>query len=193
MYIFFLFDSILVIFMDNDLIARYIPTAIVTIISTVLVIKFNAKKSVKSEEKEIRKNCFIVPIIVEIIIMLYGFYSVASNVEKAREELETSMKIYEIWYGKAETDKMINEAIEKAIGTANQMWIITSVVYLAVAECVTVVTTKKLNKWLKEDFQFNNMEAFDQNEFQSSEYLGINEGNNTFENSDAPNNINWDL
>lgn len=194
-------DIVYMIIEDSDrIISRQIPVAVATILSTFLIIRSGSKKCNKSEEKMIKKDIFIAPVIVAIIIMFYGFYSVSVNIRDARENIEKEMSVYSLFYSEEEIDAEIDKIIAEAANQARQSWVITAVVYLVVAEVTVFISSKKLNQWLKEDIQPTAFsDEIPQNTFSvqgiemETNGLEVKSAESLEENSGPINNINWNL
>ena len=183
LYVTLLIGDILIKVVNNVIISRYLPIAIVTFVSTFFLIKSNAKKSSKVEEKGIKRNCFIVPIIIAIVMLFYGFYSVSVNINEIKD-MNMTLRLQESIFGK----EMLNEIIEEARSQANLVWIITSIIYFGIAEVATLIATKKLSIWLKEEPKF---ETLNSNNYQFSNTNTLNFGNSN--DAQTTNNINWNL
>ena len=69
----------------SKLVTRFVPVGIVAFISTFLVIRSNAKKCKKTEEESVKRNTLIAPVIVAVILLVYGLYSVESNVQSIKD------------------------------------------------------------------------------------------------------------
>jgi len=148
----------------------------------------------------IKKDIFIAPVIVAVIIMFYGFYSVSSNIRESREDIESEMRVYSLFYSEDEIDTEIDKIIAEAANQARKSWIIIAAIYLVSAEVTVFISSKKLSKWLKEDIQ----PTVFSNEIPSTTFSpeGIEMETNTLEvksaesleeNSGSINNINWNL
>lgn len=190
-------DIVYMVIEDSDrIISRQIPVAIATILSTFLIIRSGSKKCNKSEEKMIKKDIFIAPVIVAIIIMFYGFYCVSSNLGKARQNVEKELWVYSLYYSEEEMDAEIDKIIEEAGNQARQSWVITAVIYLVAAEVTVFISSKKLNQWLKEEIQPTiNSDEIPSNMFSPE---GLETATNGFElkseeDSGPINTINWNL
>jgi len=185
---------------SNRIISRQIPVVVTTILSTFVIIRSGSKRCHKSEEKMIKKDIFIAPVIVAVIIMFYGFYSVSSNIRESREDIESEMRVYSLFYSEDEIDTEIDKIIAEAANQARKSWIIIAAIYLVSAEVTVFISSKKLSKWLKEDIQ----PTVFSNEIPSTTFSpeGIEMETNTLEvksaesleeNSGSINNINWNL
>ena len=130
---------------------RYVPIALVTLVSTFLIIRSKSKKFKKSEESEVKKTFVVAPFVIAIIMFFYGLYSVSVNMSKAEELLRKETKVYSLLYEKSEYEEMIQEALKEAKSSAIQNWIITSVTYLVSAEIMVLLSSKKLKLWLKDE------------------------------------------
>ena len=157
---------------------RYIPVAVATIVTTFFVIKSKSKKCKKSEEKEVKKYILIAPVILAVIILLYGLYSVESNLREI--DTGTLRLLF--------SEEYVEQFIQQAANSARVSWFITATTYLIAAEAVVLIKRKKIGMLLKEDLEAEPM-MMGQSEF-------VNMQNN-FEmpekNNEAINNIKWDL
>ena len=160
------------------LLTRYIPVAIAALLTTLLIIKFKAKKCKKSEEKEVKKYMFIAPIIVAVIIVVYGFYSVSVNIKEADTKV----------LGLLVSQEYIEELLQAAANSARMNWIITGSTYLVAAEAIVLMKRKKIGMLLKDDFESEPM-MMETNEFVSMQ----NDFQVPEQNNEAINNIKWDL
>lgn len=136
-------DAISAVSETSFLLTRYIPIGVVTLITTFSIIKNNSKKFTKSDEKIIKRNVLIMNVVVAIILLCYGLYSVNVNIEKAKDEL----KIYSLIWGEEVAETLLDTAIKEA----RTSWMITAFTYFIVAEGVAIMTSKKINTWLKDD------------------------------------------
>lgn len=135
----------------SAILTRYVPIALVTLVSTFLIIRSKSKKCKKSEESEVKKTFVVAPFVIAIIMVFYGLYSVSVNMSKAEELLRKETKVYSLLYEESEYEEMIQEALKEVRGIAIQNWIITSVTYLISAEIMVLLSSRKLKLWLKEE------------------------------------------
>lgn len=159
---------------------RYIPVGIVGFLITYSIIKSSAKKLKKTDKESIRKMSFIFPIVIAVIMLLYGLYSVNSNIESFRTGYYgTLIKL---------TGQTFEEVIAEARNKANLHWLITSVVYLAFAEIGAFLGTRKLDGLLQE-------ENVDEGQLlvEGDEKLDLTTTNNTVSEPQVNNTIKWDL
>ena len=170
-------DGVSVVIDDSmRIFTRHIPIAVVTLISTFFIMKSCSKKCNKAEEEAVKKNLFIAPIIIAIIFVLYGFYSVSSNMTEIKQENSWMFSLYE-------------EEFEKAASEARVGWIIASVVYFVAAEFVVFMNKKNLNKWLQDVPEvMMNTEGLS-NEVLTNETFEVKKKEET----QPINNIKWDL
>ena len=123
---------------------------------------------------------FIFPIVIAVIMLLYGLYSVNSNIESFRTGYYgTLIKL---------TGQTFEEVIAEARNKANLHWLITSVVYLAFAEIGAFLGTRKLDGLLQE-------ENVDEGQLlvEGDEKLDLTTTNNTVSEPQVNNTIKWDL
>ena len=187
-----------------DLLTRIIPIAIVGFVSMFLLIKINAKKGFISQKDDILKKIFIVPAVVAIILLIFGIYSVNSNIKEFEEEYTKTIGVYKTWYsylysgdeyeGIFSSDE-INNVINEARNSAILLWTISSVSYLVMAEAASFMMKNKLDGLLKEDenMNFENAEIIKNEE----NYNFENEKGEDIENNDssesAVSSVKWDL
>ena len=167
---------------------RYIPVGIVGFLITYSIIKSSAKKLKKADKESIRKMSFIFPIVIAVIMLLYGLYSVNSNIESFRTG----------YYGTLIrlTGQTFEEVIAEARNKANLHWLITSVVYLAFAEIGAFLGTRKLDGLLQEDeIEPTQEENVDEGQLlvEGDEKLDLTPTNNTVSEPQVNNAIKWDL
>lgn len=129
----------------GNLVTRYMPVAVVTLISTFIIFKNNASKCLIKDKEEVEQKVKLGPVIVSVILLLYGLYSVESNMSSIKSEMNSSY--YSLFMSSAE----IEDGLREAATSARINWLITSIVYLITAECVGVIATKRLNEWLKDE------------------------------------------
>lgn len=138
----------------DSLFTRYLPMVIYASIGTFFVTKSLAKKEYKSEEETVKEKMIFGPIIVAVVLLCFGLYSVNSNVKKFINEQspENNNYIYSSLSSSArkklqeEFDRMIEEAKSEAI----MNWMITTIVYVTVAELTIVALRRKVGIWLLE-------------------------------------------
>ena len=185
---------------------RYIPICVLSIAFTYYWVKKGAKRCLKSEQENFFKIIIIVPIIVAIILFVYGLVSVNRNVSKLEKEYKKMYSLYSSYYGNSST---LNQMIEKAKTDAIVAWIITSVIYLGVSEATTVYAKKRVYDLFIDDATGNTevitrMQTIPGQAEPNHETDGninnttenINETNNNLSednNNDTIKKINWDL
>lgn len=163
---------------DNEMLfTRYIPIGVVTLIATFFIIKNNSKKCTKADEEIIRRNIFIIPVIVAVILLCYGLYSVSVNVNEVKEEAQ----LYSSMFG----EELVETMLDVAASEARESWLITTFTYLIVAEAVAFMTSKKINGWLKDDIVEDVTEPLTMEENKEESNFEIEEK--------TTNNIKWDL
>lgn len=165
------------------IITRYIPVAITTLISTLVIIKLKAKKCTKSEEKTVKIIIFLVPILLTVIIVGYGFYCVESNIE------EFDFGIMKLLY----SEEYINTFIAEARSMARQAWIITAASYLVSAEIMAFIASRNLKNKLQDEMMYE--PVMQQPVMQSPNEIIGNQTSPIMqdENTSTLNNIKWDL
>ena len=141
--------------LDNDFIARYIPVALVGLIASFFILKSLIKKCKKSEEESVKKMLFLGPILVSIILFLYGMSSVSSNMPKAKADVQTELQFYvnlqTSIYGEDIEDEIweeVDKELEKIEKESRKKWCIVSIIFFVTSGFVTFISTKNLNKWL---------------------------------------------
>ena len=186
----------------NWFLTRYIPIAIVSLVITFFLIKSGAKKTFKSNEDLFRKQIMIVPIIVAVIILLYGFYSVKINVNKFNQKYEDLYNRYSVLYDKYNLNNSMQtqykNMIEDARKQAKNSWIITSIVYFVSSMITTLFMKNKIYSFLKDDEVYDSVESTNtQNAVQildDSNNEIIDDNSMTHEeNNNTVNDIKWDL
>ena len=200
-------------------ITRYIPVGIVIIICTFFLIQSGAKKNFKSEKDLFVKQIMIVPVIVAIVIFLFGMYSVKTNASKLTKQFEEEINKYSIMtkqyekytnrYSDLSKDysKIYEEKLKEAKKTARISWVITSLVYLVCSGAITVFCLKNnIDKQLQYDEESYNIEPSGNSKVVSQIIDNDNEENlnetserdednneNKEDENEAIKNIKWDL
>lgn len=131
-------------YLSDDIFSRYIPIAIVGFLVTYFFIKNSAKKLQKSDKSSLKQMSFIFPIIIAVIMLMYGLFCVSSNIKELKSEYD----------GLVESSIFAEEyevAIADVRKQANLNWIITSIAYLVFAELGAFLIGKKLDDLLQED------------------------------------------
>ena len=171
----------------TNIATRYIPIAIATLIATILICYAKVGKFRKSEEKEVKKTLMIAPVIVTVILFIYGMYSVAVNVATLNKSDLGVGSIYLEYYEELYGVDMLAEARNKAI----MNWAITTAIYLVEAEGVVFLITRNLNRKLKEDEVLEpSLEDMLDSE-NPTEAMVTNSSSD--ESTQVINNINWNL
>ena len=171
----------------SSAITRYIPIALVGLVSSFLFIRSGAKKINKKEEENLKKKVLIAPIVVAVILLCYGLYSVHSNVSKVKKEMKG---IYILAYGEVDEEfEEFEEEIKDAANEARGNWLITSVSYLVAVEVVAFLTSKKLGSLMKEEIQEQIVDGEILNDIQQE----INNEPEEEKTQEPLNNIKWDL
>lgn len=130
---------------DSYLISRYIPVGITAIIATYVISISVAKKSPISELESTKMKMFIAPLLVAVIIFVYGMISLNSNVKKIQDSSEYSFAL------KFGGENMINSLMDEAKKQATTNWIITAVIYLGAAEAVVFLMKNKIGEEMFDD------------------------------------------
>ncbi|MBR4110156.1 MAG: hypothetical protein IKK43_00475 [Clostridia bacterium] len=170
--------------MSDDLsiiFTRFLPVGIVAFVFTFFNIKSSAKKCKKSDEQNMRKKIFIVPLIVAIIVFAYGLYSVHSIVKSREAELS----MYKLMIGEEAFETMMTEAANEA----RLIWGITAVVYLVAAEAAAILLKNKLNELMQDEPEKPVLNE----EVQSDIQPGMEMEQKDEKPEETVNNIKWDL
>ena len=89
------------------------------------------------------KIIMIVPIIVAVIMLGYGIYSVKSNLSNLTASFE---RLYLI-----SNSGTISYLLKEAKGQAIASWVITSIVYLITSEVTTIIVRNNIYSLFKRD------------------------------------------
>ena len=175
-----------------DIVSRYIPVGIATVIFTNFLIRSGAKKVSIFEKEDFLKKIKIIPIIVAIILLIYGIISVNNNISKMEDKISQYRTLYSNMNKDAsnEFDKMIEDAKNKAI----MSWVLTSIIYLALSEGTTFAIKDKIDDLFNEDESNQIYET--KNEYPAENNMGSNNEEtlkNTDDTNDAVKKIKWDL
>ena len=190
-------DSISLFSDFSDFITRYLPIGIVTLISSYFLFKKNISKCLVKDKEDVKKKVILAPIIVAVILLGYGLYSVESNSTEIRKELNKLKSEVELYAGllpdvEEQMDEL-EEQFKSAIAEARINWFITSVIYLAVAEFVAYMSNKKLDVWLTlEEPMTENLDN-NLNTVEESNYNFEPTETVTQPTENSLNNIKWDL
>lgn len=167
-------------FVDNlsDIFVRYIPIAISGFLLTYIITKNGAKKLKKADKGALKKKSFILPIIIAVLMLLQGLYSVSVYIETIRNEYENFSSLLVLF----------EDSIETARKEANLHWVVTSISYLVFAELGAFLISKKLDKFLQED----EIELVqEENVIDNDEKFNL--ATNEVESTSVNNTIKWDL
>ena len=123
--------------MDGDLI-RYVLVGISSIIVTFILVLVSTRKNSNMDMNDITKKFVVAPLIVSAIILVYGIYSVYSNLDKIKKS-----SIYSVYSSmfKDEASEIENSAMTGTILN----WGITALVYLITSEGVLFFMKKRVN------------------------------------------------
>lgn len=181
---------------------RYIPIAIASLIITFFLIRSGAKKSFKSEQDLFIKKIMIVPVIVAVIVLLYGFYSVRTNTAKFNQKYDDLYNSYSDLYNKYNLNNKIQteykKILEEAKKKAKLSWIITSIVYFTSSMITTLFMKNKINNLLEDDDMYvseesnnthNKVQILDDNDEKTVDDVNITKGKDNTTVQD----IKWDL
>ena len=172
----------------GNALTRYIPVALVTLVSAFIIFKKNISKCLLKDKEDVKQKVILSPIIVAVILLGYGLYSVESNMSSIRSELNSSSYSEYSIYTLFMSEEEITQTLTEAAKLARKNWIITSIVYLLVAEFVAVSVNRKLEDWLKEESVYK--EAENNNNTTTLENF---EEQERFKEEVPLNNIKWDL
>lgn len=175
-----------------NIVARYIPIGIATAIFTYFLTRAGAKKVSIYEKEDFLKKIKIIPIIVAVILLIYGIISVNSNLSKMESKISQYRTLYSYMNknNSNEFDKMIKDAKSKAI----MSWIITSIIYLALSEGTTFAIKDKMDDLF--DADESNKFYGTEDTYNAENNIENNNGenlNNTDDSNDAAKKIKWDL
>ena len=174
----------------NLILLRYIPVVIVTLISTYFLIRWGAKNNLKSDKNSFWMQIMVVPLIVAIIIFLFGMYNIKVNSSKIDGKYSLL---------KSRFSKEYEDILNKAKKTARTSWIITSVVYVISSGTMTLILKSRIDDWLQEDEAFDIVKPENRSQTTGELPNEINQDNtNLNENSEneednAIKKIKWDL
>ncbi len=176
----------------NDIILRFIPIALFGLLVSYCITRDSAKKIKKSDKEIFKKTMFILPVIVAVVMFMFGLYSVSSNIKTMREEYKGKIKIWNY-----ETQQTLTEIYEQVISEArteaNTSWFLRSVTYLIFAELGVFLVNKNLYKFMKRDV----VELYKEDERENETIIMNNDGNDNLttnsESDGSVNNVKWDL
>lgn len=146
---------------------RYISVAIVTAISVFLSICSHLKQSTRDEYENVNKMSKILPAAVALILLCYGLFSVASNVREMEKEIKEDpiFDLYQEYDEDGDIDDFFEEFgydLDEIKNEARMGWVITSIVYLVVAEAVALLAVKKSEGNI---VYYDNTESINENEY----------------------------
>ena len=167
----------------GNLVTRYMPIGIVTMISTFFILKTNVSKCLISDKEEVKSKIIIAPLIVAIILFGYGLYSVESNMSSIRNDMRYSY--YSIYMSTTDMQSQLSQAASEA----RINWLITSIVYFVTAECAVFLLKERFGDWLKEESVYEKEKVLDTTNTISRESVQENESHEETQ----LNNIKWDL
>ena len=123
------------------IVTRYIPIGIATVIFTYFLVRAGAQKVSRFEKEDFLKKIRIIPIIVAVILLMYGIISVNHNLSKMENEISQYRTLYSYMNkgSSNEFDKIVKDAKNEAI----MSWVITSIIYLALSEGITFAIKNK--------------------------------------------------
>lgn len=176
----------------NDIILRFIPIALFGLLVSYCITRDSAKKIKKSDKEIFKKTMFILPVIVAVVMFMFGLYSVSSNIKTMREEYKGKIKMWNY-----ETQQTLTEIYEQVISEArteaNTSWFLRSVTYLIFAELGVFLVNKNLYKFMKRDV----VELYEEDERENETIIMNNDGNDNLttnsESDGSVNNVKWDL
>lgn len=176
----------------NDIILRFIPIALFGLLVSYCITRDSAKKIKKSDKEIFKKTMFVLPVIVAVVMFMFGLYSVSSNIKTMREEYKGKINMWNY-----ETQQTLTEIYEQVIlearAKANTSWFLRSVTYLVFAELGVFLVNKNLYKFMKRDV----IELCEEDKRENEAIIMNNDGNDnltTNSESDGPvNNVKWDL
>lgn len=176
----------------NDIILRFIPIALFGLLVSYCITRDSAKKIKKSDKEIFKKTMFILPVIVAVVMFMFGLYSVSSNIKTMREEYKGKIKMWNY-----ETQQTLTEIYEQVISEArteaNTSWFLRSVTYLIFAELGVFLVNKNLYKFMKRDV----VELYEEDECENETIIMNNDGNDNLttnsESDGSVNNVKWDL
>ena len=138
----------------DTIFTRYLPMVVYASIGTFFVTKALAKKEYKSEEESVKEKLIFGPIIVAVILLCYGLYSVNSNVKNYVEYYSPQSGYYTYSSLSSSGLKKAQEEFDRELETAKSEaimnWIITTIIYVTVAELTIVALRMKVGNWLLE-------------------------------------------
>lgn len=176
----------------NYIILRFIPIALFGLLVSYCITRDSAKKIKKSDKEIFKKTMFILPVIVAVVMFMFGLYSVSSNIKTMREEYKGKIKMWNY-----ETQQTLTEIYEQVISEArteaNTSWFLRSVTYLIFAELGVFLVNKNLYKFMKRDV----VELYEEDERENETIIMNNDGNDNLttnsESDGSVNNVKWDL
>ncbi len=182
-YILFYFMNIVVVLSEDPpyLVIRYIPAVIVACFAFIYI-RSNAKKCKESDKDEFKKFAKIAPVIVAVVIAIYGYYSIASNYAEMEDELDSYVSLF---------GEEVLEEVEKVKSKGNTVWTITAIIYLVVAEGIVFFLDKKIDHLFVKEENASISKVLEEKKEDENEFTETTE---TTETTKLPiNNVKWDL
>lgn len=166
---------------------RYIVVGIVSIIVTFILVLVIARKNSNYNFNDTIKRFMIAPLIVSVIMGIYGICSVYSNLEKLKNNYMYSA--YSSIF-KDEFKELENKEVSKAISN----WMITSLIYLTSSELVMILLKNRV-KISKDDHSANlsNLANMQNQVVQGSMNHNLTNDNEKINTDSTTRNIKWDL
>ena len=177
----------------SEAFTRYIPVVVLAIILTFILTKSRAKRTFSSDRESFIKKLFIIPVIIAVIIFVYGLYSLHSNVSQMEKSLKTFSSI-----SSSASSKLYSDMLNQAKNNAIISWLITSLAYLIPAEIVTFLMQNKLDELMIADYSspvMNQTDTYMNGNHQTDSNLqnNYNYGNDKSNENDPVKKIKWDL
>jgi hypothetical protein len=176
----------------NDIILRYIPIALFGLLVSYCITRDGAKKIKKSDKEIFKKTMFVLPVIVAVVIFMFGLYNVSSNIKTMREEYKEEISVWR--YENQQTlTKIYEKAISEARAKANTVWFLRSITYLVFAELGVFLVNKNLYKFMEKDV----IEFSGEDKHENESIIMNNDGNANLtandESNKTVNSVKWDL
>ena len=131
---------------DELITTRYIPLFVVGLLAALFSIRRFAKMCNKTEKEKVRKNIFLIPVLIAAMIFIFGLYSVSVQMAK----MEKFIGIFSSIGSEEGIDNKWQEELDNTANEIRMRWFIASMSYLVAGELAGFLTSKKLDKWLKE-------------------------------------------
>ena len=130
---------------DSMLMTRYLPIGITTFLTIYLCAKSYAKKIYRSSEDNFKMYVKILPAILALIMLVFGFYSVSTNIASLKYDYR-----YQIATSTLDEEQVAK--IEKeATKIARKSWMISSGVCLVAGLVGAFLVSDKISELVKED------------------------------------------